>query len=138
MSSRRTLLKTGLIAGSVSALGIGTGMYLHRQAEDRRLARHLAQLLDNTERAGMLGRALLSESGAFASASAAQLNDDLLQRLELDREAVATIEVPLLLERMHVLVEEDFREENIVIVNGWLLSQTEARLCALSSLSADT
>jgi hypothetical protein len=33
-------------------------------------------------------------------------------------------------------VREDFKENNTVIVNGWVLSLTEARQCALFSLTA--
>ena len=32
------------------------------------------------------------------------------------------------------MVTEDFQKENIVNLNGWILSNTEARLCALTSL----
>lgn len=31
--------------------------------------------------------------------------------------------------------EKDFREGNTVIVDGWVLARTEARVCALAALS---
>jgi hypothetical protein len=34
------------------------------------------------------------------------------------------------------LVHDDFAESRVVMVSGWVLSQTEARQCALYSLSA--
>ena len=33
-------------------------------------------------------------------------------------------------------VRRDFRNDNLVRIRGWLLSRTEARLCALSALSS--
>ena len=33
------------------------------------------------------------------------------------------------------LVEEDFAEGRLIVVNGWVLSKTEARQCALYSLA---
>ena len=33
------------------------------------------------------------------------------------------------------LIRRDFAEERLACVEGWLLSQTEARLCALAALS---
>jgi hypothetical protein len=32
-------------------------------------------------------------------------------------------------------VQNDFRDENTIIINGWFLSRTEARQCALLSLN---
>jgi hypothetical protein len=38
-------------------------------------------------------------------------------------------------ERVHQAIRADFAAGRVVDVNGWLLSQTEARLCALLSLT---
>ena len=37
-----------------------------------------------------------------------------------------------LLQSLHERISQDFAEERIVIVDGWILSQTEARLCVLA------
>ena len=37
--------------------------------------------------------------------------------------------------QLEMKVEKDFREEKILLINGWILSPTEARQCALMSLS---
>jgi hypothetical protein len=33
------------------------------------------------------------------------------------------------------MVETDFKSERLIVIKGWVLSQTEARQCALLSLS---
>lgn len=37
--------------------------------------------------------------------------------------------------QLKMLAEEDFKSQNLLILNGWVLSLTEARQCALLSLS---
>lgn len=37
--------------------------------------------------------------------------------------------------QFNMLAVEDFKSQNLLILNGWVLSQTEARQCALLSLS---
>ncbi len=37
--------------------------------------------------------------------------------------------------QLNMLAEEDFKSQNLLILNGWVLSLTEARQCALLSLS---
>lgn len=36
---------------------------------------------------------------------------------------------------LELSVEKDFRDRNILVISGWVLSRTEARQCALLSLS---
>jgi hypothetical protein len=36
---------------------------------------------------------------------------------------------------LEMKVQQDFRAQKVLIINGWMVSQTEARQCALLSLS---
>lgn len=40
--------------------------------------------------------------------------------------------------RVRVRRDEDFREGDLVTIDGWFLARTEARLCALAALAANT
>ena len=138
MNRRRTLLKTGLITGGASLAGIGASLYIVRQGEHRALAEILLQLLENRERAAILGRSLRAREGDLAGISLLQINAYLLQVLELEHAERAEIAPALLIERMHSRVQRDFSEENTVVASGWLLSRSEAHLCALAALMENT
>ncbi len=53
---------------------------------------------------------------------------------ELQDGALASIGDDGLRERLAAVRRRDFEREHVVVVRGWVLSRTEARLCALSCL----
>ena len=46
-----------------------------------------------------------------------------------------TYDSPYQLDEIEKIVEKDFRAERLIVIKGWVLSETEARQCALLSLS---
>jgi len=56
---------------------------------------------------------------------------DLAKRLNKDLENAAIVDVSAIEE----IIKKDFAGGNTVIINGWILSQTEARQCALFSIT---
>jgi len=85
------------------------------------------------EHAGMVsvGRAYLHLAPEEADAAW------LRQLLDLPAGASALTLPGLERERLAARQSEDFRTGEAVLVQGWVLSRTEARLCALAALQAD-
>jgi len=59
----------------------------------------------------------------------------LLARLELDPATVTRLQPQALRRRITERVQSDFADEDTVWVDGWVLSATEAWLCALAATS---
>ena len=127
--SRRTVLGWMAGLGLVSLLG-RLGLSALIDARRRRSdAEEVASLFRERESAIALGRFYLGLRPEEAS------REVLLSRLglsepdvsELTRDAVRT-EVHARLARRH---RDDFRRSRVVTVDGWVLSETELRLCAL-------
>jgi hypothetical protein len=88
-------------------------------------ARALLELFDRPARVQALGRAYLA--GLQRPPSAAALARAIWQELDGAGPLRA---------RVADLVRRDFAAGRVASANGWLLSQTEARLCALAVLAA--
>jgi hypothetical protein len=63
-----------------------------------------------------------------------RLVDLLLQSLRMEEAPPSSGQ---LAERVLAAVRRDFEEDRIVRIQGWMLSLTEARLCALVAISAE-
>jgi hypothetical protein len=59
----------------------------------------------------------------------------VLARLELDPEAMQAMSAADLRERIDAAISDDFAADDVVALDGWVLSRTEARLCALVALA---
>jgi hypothetical protein len=126
--SRRTVL-AGLAAGIVAA---AIGLRLYWPGGDvTREARRLADMLRHPDSAARLGRFYLEVNPREADAA-------LLVTLISPALPPAS---PSADEALRADLEERIRNDfiygNTVAVDGWLLSLTEARLCALVSLLRD-
>ncbi len=123
---RRHFLVAAAVA-AVGALGLPRSLRAARDPEER-----LAGLLDEGASARAVGRAYLrgSPAEAYAQALCDQLARDTAGgRAQLGRTSDAQLRL-----RLRNRVRRDFAEERVVSVQGWVLSLTEARLCALTSL----
>lgn len=87
----------------------------------------LASLAGRTD-AAAVGQAYLSQAGNESSAAA--LSDDLMRQLGADAPTSHT----RLNRRIDGLCRRDFAAGDVVSVDGWLLSRTEAGLCVLAAL----
>lgn len=68
-----------------------------------------------------------------AENSKEQLTSLILNKVKTPESGSSEISVNDVL--LKIQSEKDFKEEKLVILKGWVLSQTEARQCALFSLS---
>ena len=130
MSLRFT--RRGFLAGlAAGIIGAALGLRLYRWHEnDTRAAERLAGVFQHPDSAARLGRLYLD--GAPQEADTAHL-------LTLIGAAPAATETDEALRaRLEARIREDFINDDLVAVDGWLVSRTEARLCALVSLLHET
>jgi hypothetical protein len=90
-------------------------------------AERLAALLRHRDSAQRVGREYLKARPQ--EACAAKLVTELTRDLKLP-----TISDPDLRAHFNKRSKADFRARRVVKLDGWILSETEARLCALTSL----
>jgi hypothetical protein len=130
--SRRTVL-AGLAAGIVGA-AIGLRLYWPGGSVTRE-ARRLADILRHPDSACWLGRLYLEEKPREADAAL------LVTLIGAARGPALPPASPAADEALRADLDERIRNDfiygNMVAVDGWLLSLTEARLCALVSLLRD-
>jgi len=66
--------------------------------------------------------------------------DTVVERLAGPRrrewQALAASDPDRLVQELHLQHRSDFGHERVVAIRGWVLSETEARLCALAALTA--
>jgi hypothetical protein len=124
-------------AGATAALGLAAPTLLALVAGCGRrsvLARSLSGFFADPESARAVGREYLELAPDEADA------DTVLERLAGPRlrqwEAWAASDPDRLVQALRLQHRGDFARERVVAVRGWVLSETEARLCALAVLAA--
>jgi hypothetical protein len=130
--SRRTVL-AGLAAGIVGA-AIGLRLYWSGGSVMRE-ARRLAGMLRHPDSAAWLGRLYLEGRPREADAALLVTLIGAARGPALPPASPTTGKA--LRESLEARIRNDFIFGNTVAVDGWLLSITEARLCALVSLLQD-
>jgi hypothetical protein len=131
--TRRTFL-AGLAAGIVGA-AIGLRLYWSGGGATRDALR-LAGVLRHPDGAVLLGRLYLA--GHPQEADAARLSTLIAAALDPALTPVSSATDEALRAGLEEKIRTDFTSGEMVAVDGWLLSVTEARLCALVSLLRDT
>ncbi|NOZ11122.1 MAG: hypothetical protein GXP09_08810 [Gammaproteobacteria bacterium] len=128
LSRRRFLTTLVLVSGSV--LG-GVGYQALFSPDWRKIAERMVTLLERHDIARQIGKRYVELDSAVAHLTLEQLTESLLKAIKLNANAWsdATPEKSLVL--FSNKLREDFVLENIVKIDGWILSETEARLCAL-------
>jgi hypothetical protein len=124
--TRRAFL-TGLAAGVVGA-ALGLRLYWSGGSTTREAGR-LAGVLRHPDSAALLGRLYLDGNPREADATR------LVTQIGAMPDSAATDEA--LRASLDERIRNDFINGDTVTVGGWLLSITEARLCALVSLLRD-
>jgi hypothetical protein len=131
--SRRTVL-AGLAAGIVGT-AIGLRLYYWPGGDVTREAKRLAGILRHPDSAVWLGRLYLDEKPREADVAL------LVRLIDAARGPALPPVTPAADEALRAdlgeRIRNDFIYGNTVAVDGWLLSLTEARLCALVSLLQD-
>jgi hypothetical protein len=141
LKSRRTFLITGIAAGSAAVIGVGLN---HKyKPRSRIIAKQLVSYLQVHHLANIIGASLIAQDETLQGMNIDQLID-LVQGMNIDqlidlvlddaalsRGGIFEFKPAFQLETFHRQVRADFTNENIVLVNGWVLSTTEAHMCAL-------
>jgi hypothetical protein len=90
----------------------------------------LARLFADRRSAAAIGRAWLAERGSAPDADLASLRQAVMTALrDPGREPLEI--------RFQDRVRRDFAEGNVIMVEGWMLSSVEARVCAIACLMVD-
>jgi hypothetical protein len=132
MHRRQFLLLALGLAGSVAA-----GSKLSGAAEgwlrQGNLRANLTALFIHQESAQAIGRAYLQSYPR--EADALRLEDQIAQGIAGGRTLLATTSKPEVSKLLTDRIRQDFATDQVVKVQGWILSVTEARLCALTTLA---
>jgi hypothetical protein len=129
-SSRRRFIKSAGLLGIAGTVGARISIAAELLTDP--LGRRLANLLKEAESASVIGKPYLdampeeNDPNVIVSRMAV-CHPIIVSKLRTAGETDAKT----LLAKM---VTEDFYNANIVQLNGWILSKTEARLCALTTL----
>ena len=124
-------------AGAATALGLAAPALLAFFAgcgRESALARPLSGFFADPDSARAVGREYLELSPDEADAAT------VLERLAgahlREWEALVASDPERLLQALRLQHRGDFAHERVVAIRGWVLSETEVRLCALAALAA--
>ena len=131
--SRRGFLARLLAGAGCLVVGRGASGASPRGATPEALAARIVSLVPDRQRAAALGRAYLREAATEASVAGlvAAISSGCLPPLGSHTGGASDLQRAL-----SARIESDYAEQRVVDVQGWLLSPTEARICALTALTA--
>jgi hypothetical protein len=124
--------RRAFLAGGAAALASGAGAWLAACAGEDPLERALRGLLADREAAATVGAEVLAldpdaaAPGVLVERLARERGEALRELARANPEGLAE-----LLREQH---RADFAQDRVVLVRGWMLSQTEACLYALAAL----
>ncbi len=131
-ASRRTFLKTvasTVLVSSVPLSLISCGSKDSLEA----IAKHLISQLEFPEEANKVGRLYITLAPEIEKQSYEALTEGVLAMLGVKLDTLSTENLGFLDSKIREKVHQDFVDENVVKLKGWMLSKTEATLCALAS-----
>jgi hypothetical protein len=130
--TRRSALKNIVISIYAALLLPGCDNNGHR----RRIAvENLSNQLRHQTAASHLGRLALEAKPGLKSMTLEELVADILSSISLDLDSLTDEDIGIILENLPNRIRQDFTDEAVTIVDGWLLSQTEAKVCAVVYLN---
>jgi hypothetical protein len=92
----------------------------------------LSRLIGARESARAIGTAYLKVTPGEQASGA--LSDALTRNLADGREALSALDDAALRLALSIQVRRDFETSDVIELEGWVLSRTEARLCALVAI----
>lgn len=128
---RRRFLQAGLGAGAVLAVAGMRPWRVLIESTRAPLAERLTALLEHRASAGVVGGEYLRNAAGEKTEGA--LLEGLVSGISGGRRAAERASGAELGELVAAAVERDFAEEDTVRLQGWIVSRTEARLCALAA-----
>lgn len=134
--SRRDILKVASSSTLItlfSSFAIGCSP---RIADLNTIADRMTDALKHPADARKLGSIYLARLSGKQHPGPEQLTRELLQRLKLNPEKVTVDSLPSLDRLLSAQVRQDFVDENVVIIDSWMLSKTEIMLCELAAVRA--
>ncbi|MEA1889861.1 MAG: hypothetical protein U9N50_08795 [Pseudomonadota bacterium] len=129
LKSRRAFLKTGIFI--TGAVVIGTGLNYAIRPDTQPIARMLTHYLDYPDLAIQLGGSLIKNEPALAQLTLEQMTELVLQDVGLKKDQLSYYSLLTNMDNYRKAIHKDFDIENIVHVDGWVISRTEGHLCAL-------
>lgn len=134
--SRRDVLKLATFSSVITTLsGVSAGCGL-LGPDLETAAQRMIETLNHLGRAREIGEAYMAQAPDVRDQSPEQLTRNLLTILDLDSEEISRATLNALEGRLSDRVRRDFVEENVVILGRWMLSRTEALLCALVAMKS--
>ncbi len=132
-TSRRTFLK---VIGTTAAVGL-LPIYLVgcSKVDINTAGAQMMAELDHIDIASEIGAMYIEQTADLQSATYEQIAQIMLNKLAL---TISKKDLTALSARLREQVNQDFISENVVIIDGWMLSNTEATLCALASVAPDS
>jgi hypothetical protein len=124
-------------AGATTALGLATPallVFFAGCSRESALARLLSGFFADADSARAVGREYLELSPD--EADAARVVERLAGAQLREWEALAASDPERLVQALRLQHRGDFANERVVAIRGWVLSETEVRLCALAALAA--
>lgn len=133
LSRRHFVSRSLLITGSVFVGGCD----LDFRPDVSTFARHLVDILRHPVLASAIGRSLLEREND-PEPDLKLVANRILNRIGVDANTGSYWQLLNLDARIIETVHRDFQQEHVVVVDGWLLSRTEADLCLLLHLRKNT
>ena len=130
--SRRAFLKTVASTSLITGLPLSLVSCGHEDSLEA-TARYLIGQLEFPETANKVGRLYITLTPEIEKQSYENLTENILSILDVELDTLSTENFSLLDEKIREKVHQDFVDENVVKLKGWMLSKTEAMLCALAS-----
>lgn len=130
--SRRDILKLATYSGSVTLLSLFSTACSPKIVDMETVTNEMISVLNHPEKAREIGSSDQAQS-LLKRQTAEQLTKKLLGLIKLNPEEISINTLPSLSTRLSALVRQDFVDENVVIVNKWMLSRTELMLSAIIS-----
>lgn len=130
--SRRTFLKTVASTVVVSSVSLSL-ISCDSKGSLEAIAKHMISQLEFPDDASKVGRLYITLSPEIEKQTYEELTESLLSMLNVELSTLSTESLGILDVKIREKVHQDFVDENVVKLKGWMLSKTEAALCALAS-----
>lgn len=135
--ARTTLSRRDFLSGAGAGIvilsgGVTTGCNVLFAPDARAVATALTGLLHHHDLARDLGRIYVASHVPLDDRSLEPLTRTLLDSLDIDLDEVMLLPVARLIKALAGRLRDDFANGRVAAVDGWLLSQAEARVCAIA------
>jgi len=128
LRSRRSVL--GLLTVTASSISLLSACGPSK-AQITHATNKLAARLRHHGVAAHLGRIYVESQPRLKSLSIESLLEEITADIGTDIKQILDMQDDVVRQILEHKVRRDFSEENVVAVDGWLLSQTEAKVCCL-------